>query len=231
MNTTKTTKRTDTKLTDKELAVLTAIDASEYGDNICDAVWAWSIAQNCPTLPATSIGGIVASLQKKKLVTTSDVGTRDAATAMTDEGARMYAAAVGDKRRKWIDDADLAAMRARDEAKATPAAVAEQVAPATKPKSEWSRVFTRFQPVANFTEFCKAHPQLKVHSDMGGDSWKIPVNRDARYFLMNNAERADVPVAGDDHVDVSLFTHYGEQLWFGRCSWAEAHAMIEGQSI
>jgi len=98
------------KITDNELAVLTAIDASEYGDNIHDAIWAWSIAQNCP-LKATSIGGIVASLQKKGLVTTTDVGTRDAATAMTELGAREYVARVGYNRRKWIDKADLEVMR------------------------------------------------------------------------------------------------------------------------
>lgn len=98
------------RLTANELAVLTAIDASEYGDQITDAIWAWSVADHCK-LTGKTISGTVSSLQKKGLTKSGDSG-RDATICMTDEGVRVYAAAVGAARRKWIDDADLKAMQA-----------------------------------------------------------------------------------------------------------------------
>ena len=77
-------------VTENEFKVLRAIDESEYGDVLVDAVWSWSITDHTD-LPARSIGGIVSSLRKKGLVYCGDVGTEDAATGMTEAGAERYA--------------------------------------------------------------------------------------------------------------------------------------------
>lgn len=77
-------------ITENEFKVLRAIDESEYGNMLTDAVWSWSITDHC-SLPARSIGGVVSSLRKKGLVYCGDVGTEDAATGMTDAGAERYA--------------------------------------------------------------------------------------------------------------------------------------------
>ena len=77
-------------ITENEFKVLRAIDESEYGNMLTDAVWSWSITAHCP-LPARCIGGVVSSLRKKGLVYCGDVGTEDAATGMTDAGAERYA--------------------------------------------------------------------------------------------------------------------------------------------
>lgn len=77
-------------ITENEFKVLRAIDESEYGNMLTDAVWSWSITDHTD-LAARSIGGIVSSLRKKGLVYCGDVGTEDAATGMTDAGAERYA--------------------------------------------------------------------------------------------------------------------------------------------
>ncbi len=80
-------------LTKNEIAVLTAIDSSEYGDSLQDTVWTFTIAQNSSLTPR-SIPGIVASLLKKGLV---HVGESDGekTIGITDGGVAAYINAVG----------------------------------------------------------------------------------------------------------------------------------------
>lgn len=97
-----------TNLTAKEIAVLAAIDHSEYGDGITDPVWTFSIADNVDrdVVPNdSSLGGIVASLVKKGLVITDPDSTPedDHCTGFTDEGVEAYAKAVGPENvSKWV---------------------------------------------------------------------------------------------------------------------------------
>jgi hypothetical protein len=82
-----------TRLTMLELAVLKAIDDSEYGEALTDGVWTFSVQDHMPAgVPARSLGGIVASLSKKGYAHACDCG-RDAYIAMTNEGAAAYLAA------------------------------------------------------------------------------------------------------------------------------------------
>ena len=77
-------------ITDKEYAVMKAIDNSEYGDELTDHIWSWSVWDNIDTdivTAATSVGGIVASLEKKGLVSTSLDSGDDASLGLTEEGA------------------------------------------------------------------------------------------------------------------------------------------------
>lgn len=108
-------------ITENEFKVLRAIDSSEYGSVCTDAVWAFSVTEHCG-LNNRSVGGVVSSLAKKGLVATGDVGTPDAATAMTMEGAELYASlcvARGLTRSKPIDWIEADAFWAAREAKAT----------------------------------------------------------------------------------------------------------------
>lgn len=83
------------KLTANEIAVLKAIDNSEYGDNLHDEIWTFSVADNCSLKPR-SLPGIVSSLSKKKLVSCCGAYDGDDATiGMTDAGIAAYVAAVG----------------------------------------------------------------------------------------------------------------------------------------
>lgn len=94
-----------TNITENEFAVLRAIDSSEYGSTCTDPVWVFSVSEHCGLKPR-SVGGVVSSLSKKGLVATGDVGTPDAATAMTKEGAELYAqlcVARGETRQKPMD--------------------------------------------------------------------------------------------------------------------------------
>jgi len=92
------------KLTANEFKVLRAIDMSEYGDSLLDAIWSWSIADNSD-LNATSIGGIVTSLKRKGLV--EGGGThKDASIGMTLLGAIEYRSRNGGKSIKWLPDAN-----------------------------------------------------------------------------------------------------------------------------
>jgi hypothetical protein len=82
-----------TNLTMLELAVLKALDDSEYGEALTDGVWTFSVQDHMPAgVPARSLGGIVASLTKKGFARACDHG-RDAYIAMTDAGAAAYIAA------------------------------------------------------------------------------------------------------------------------------------------
>jgi predicted transcriptional regulator len=76
------------KLTPNEVRVLQAIDASEYGDFLQDAVWTFSVTQECG-VAAGSVAGVVSSLVKKGLLKASSEGA-DATLRMTDSGAQTY---------------------------------------------------------------------------------------------------------------------------------------------
>ena len=94
-------------LTDKELVVLKAIDHSEYGDNILDGVWTWSVLDYAEGITAKSFPGIVSSLVKKGYVTSCDDGD-DSCIDMTNDGFNAYAEAVGRNNiNKWLDQSDL----------------------------------------------------------------------------------------------------------------------------
>lgn len=84
------------KLTSNELAFLTAIDHSEYGDNLLDDVWAFTIADNSK-LKGKTISGTASSLVKKGLITVSDrhASTHDSTVGFTQKGAGVYVKAVG----------------------------------------------------------------------------------------------------------------------------------------
>jgi len=91
------------KLTTKELILLKAIDASEYGDRLLDSVWTFTITDNSDLNPR-SVPGIIASLLKKGLVITGG-STRsnddDYNIAMTEAGAKAYLAVVGKSRKSY----------------------------------------------------------------------------------------------------------------------------------
>ena len=112
-----------TNLTNKELAVLTAIDKSEYGDNITDPVWSWSIWDNInrEVVPnKASLGGIVASLVEKEYIYSDTDGHKDdRCTGFLDDGLTVYYEAIGgrEKMNKWETQADLDRWNAEQEAK------------------------------------------------------------------------------------------------------------------
>jgi len=75
-------------LTVMEKAVLSAIDNSEFGDDLCDPVWTFSI-EGC--VPKASLGGVIGSLVKKNLVLAMEIyGDDDATIEMTKMGADVY---------------------------------------------------------------------------------------------------------------------------------------------
>jgi hypothetical protein len=84
------------KLTTNELKVLTAIDNSEYGDRLQDAVWTFSVTDNSDLNPR-SVPGIIASLLKKDLVVTGGNGTQDNEyhISITDMGVIVYLETIG----------------------------------------------------------------------------------------------------------------------------------------
>lgn len=111
-----------TTLTKNELAVLKAIDDSEYGDNILDGVWTWSVWDNVEGVEnAKSFPGIISSLVKKGYVTSSEDsgnGEDDACIDMTNDGFEVYAATVGRENiNKWLDQSDLDRWKAERENK------------------------------------------------------------------------------------------------------------------
>ena len=93
------------KLTPNEFAVLRAIDDSEFGDGLMDAIWTFSIADNVylnsyGDMPKSSIPGIVASLNKKGYLVSQkgERGERDSdGVYMTEAGADAYIEANGGK--------------------------------------------------------------------------------------------------------------------------------------
>lgn len=89
------------KLTNYELAVLKAIDSSEYGDSLSDAIWMFSVWDNIDhsvVKNRSSLSGIISSLVKKGYVRTDafeGTGLNDDATIeMTMEGVDAYIAAI-----------------------------------------------------------------------------------------------------------------------------------------
>ena len=82
------------RLTQNELEVLKAIDSSEYGDNLNDPVWSFTIADNSK-LEKTSIPGICSSLSKKGLVSCTEYEENQNTIAITKKGIEAYVAAVG----------------------------------------------------------------------------------------------------------------------------------------
>jgi hypothetical protein len=83
-----------TNLTALELMFLKAIDNSEYGDNLEDAVWFWSVADST-TCDKKQLSGIVSSLVNKDLICTQDTGTDEHTVWFTDAGVDAYLTAVG----------------------------------------------------------------------------------------------------------------------------------------
>ena len=84
-------------LTAKELEVLKAIDTSEYGDYLDDAIWSWALSDNVENVEPASLPGVVASLSKKGLIAVDSVERHgdEATISMTDEGIAAYVEAVG----------------------------------------------------------------------------------------------------------------------------------------
>jgi DNA-binding MarR family transcriptional regulator len=134
-----------TKLTTKELAVLRALDSSEYGSFLTDAVWSFTIADNSDLTPK-SIPGICASLQKKGY-TRHGESDGQKTIEMTKEGALAYIAANGGGSHKHVDseafeaagkvaaetivatdEAEVAAVETKKEAKKVRAAARRKLA-------------------------------------------------------------------------------------------------------
>jgi len=92
------------KLTHLELSVLRAIDCSEYGEDIADDVWTFSITDNMAADGATpkQLPGVISSLSKKGLVRICDVPGEET-VGVTKAGAAAYIAAVGYNRNKVSD--------------------------------------------------------------------------------------------------------------------------------
>lgn len=94
-------------LTEKELDVLKSIDNNEFGDNIMDPVYTWSVSDYFNG-EKTSFPGVVSSLVKKGLVWSDDGNGDEDCMGMTDEGFVAYIAEVGRANiGKWLDDSDL----------------------------------------------------------------------------------------------------------------------------
>ena len=91
-------------LTENELAVLTAIDNSEYGDCILDEIWTFSLEYNVPKggPQGKEISGTCASLKKKGLVNLSHSDGMDT-IKLTVAGRDAYVKAVGGKTKKYLN--------------------------------------------------------------------------------------------------------------------------------
>lgn len=87
-----TSLKTPSKLTPNQFAVLSAIDTSEYGCDLGDAVWTFTIADNCG-LSSRSIPGTIGSLIRKGFV--KSCGGPEANIHMTEAGELAYIAANG----------------------------------------------------------------------------------------------------------------------------------------
>lgn len=85
-------------LTLNELLVLKAIDESEYGDGLCDAVWTFTIEQNS-SLSGRIISGTVSSLHKKGFVVSCGAGSEQQ-IEITRSGAYAYINANGGPSKK-----------------------------------------------------------------------------------------------------------------------------------
>lgn len=79
-------------ITEKEMEMLKATAENEYGDEMTDAKWTWSVLGDIDEkiIPEqSSFGGIVASLVKKGLIYSDsvDLNGEEATLAVTNEGA------------------------------------------------------------------------------------------------------------------------------------------------
>jgi len=84
-------------ITKMELAVLKAIDWSEYGSYLNDAVWFFSVRDHVEGVEPASLGGVIASLSKKGLVRVEGCDVdEDDIIYMTKQGAIEYLQTVGD---------------------------------------------------------------------------------------------------------------------------------------
>ncbi len=91
-------------ITEKEMEVLKAIDSNEYGDEMTDAKWTWSVVGDLD-MDKASIGGVVASLSKKGLIYADSVERHgnEATIALTDEGAEFLIQKLGyDNVHGWL---------------------------------------------------------------------------------------------------------------------------------
>lgn len=88
-------------LTVKELAVLQAIDDSEYGDLLTDAVWTFSIADNVALniVPVKGIPGVVASLNKKGFLVSVKDSDGDC-VYLTDAGVKAFLETNGSSKKR-----------------------------------------------------------------------------------------------------------------------------------
>lgn len=96
----KSTTTKSVKITDMELQVLKAIDASEYGSELGDAVWTLTIADNS-NLEGRAISGLLSSLRKKRLVSLGNSDGGDT-VEMTQLGMTVYSNAVGRPKKPQI---------------------------------------------------------------------------------------------------------------------------------
>lgn len=87
------------KLTDKEFKVLKAIDASEYGEYLVDAIWSFSVTRHAD-LPKRTVPGVCASLSKKGLVRCGNVGGEMDTIEMTEAGIEAFLKRNGGTSRK-----------------------------------------------------------------------------------------------------------------------------------
>lgn len=98
-------------LTPNEIAILSAIDKSEYGDRLTDSVWTFTLADHSG-LSGKTISGTVSSLAKKGFVVCTDYeassdgrgrkNNDDAAIGITDAGVKALLE-TGYKPRKMLD--------------------------------------------------------------------------------------------------------------------------------
>jgi hypothetical protein len=93
-------------LTPFEIAVLRAIDNSEYGQYLMNAVWTFTVADNMqPDGPTgRQLSGVISSLVQKNVVYVEGFDD-DTIIGFTRKGAAAYIATVGaDNTRKPIED-------------------------------------------------------------------------------------------------------------------------------
>ena len=65
----------DPKLTEFEIDALRACYFNEYDcDALAPTVWAWSVTENCETVNASQISGVISSLVKKGVVKSQGKG-------------------------------------------------------------------------------------------------------------------------------------------------------------
>lgn len=74
---------TSIELTQLEREVLEGINNSEYGNDLGDAIWSWSI--KCASAGSKTISGVVSSLSKKGLTVSQGSGN-DQTVQLTDLG-------------------------------------------------------------------------------------------------------------------------------------------------